>query len=1232
MKKITRILISGLVAVATCFADDPPINGLKAGAPLIPQGGFPSHSSVYGHGGWHSVTSVTDMANLPSYLRYKGMAVYVRATSNLYVLATNEIDWESFIASSNGTPVYPTQTWNQAGVDATYSTNWIRSNSNGVDIMLSLTGVWNQAAINATNWTNSPAYGITVSDTNNWTTAYGWANHALAGYFKADGTVLATGNFNLSGYKITNAAAGVATNDFIILEQLTQVTNFLWLNDMSISNFVNFATNAAISDATNRSGIFTTNYVQDIKNMTNSFVRTNGVGAVGYWGMTNTAGVVSWTQIVPGVETDPLSLHTNGDNPMGADLEMGDYVVSGQRFGVSSPGSGSAGFYWIAVGAAAGINASGNNWGAFGNSAGASAAGDYWHAFGRAAGLGATGNNWTAVGYYAGMFASHTNSIVLGSYAGRAARGSNRVYADSYATDPGYAANEATNDMIFGDTGYLYLGRGAGAPGGAKGGTLRGSWNVGGTNITGSLTSISNFVNFATNQTWIASTNLVRQEANSVSNAMVAGTNTVQGNLIAHTNLNGAAAHGLGGAWPTTLTNGFALQTTVETVTNQLWQNDASISNAMTAATNQLQLELNIISNLTDGALLTNGTRAMEADLDMGSTYGTSNGIINCDFISGRTNLISFQTSPNHGLLLCVGTNIFAYGPADNSYGKDIMLLSHGVDPKKRLDSPSTIWSNTYGAMIRMQGQPRRNIQIYAGRPSGYLNQEDGYVTIRGYGGHGAELLISSNVIVKTPLGSTGAVANLYIQNGYARCPNFTTSLDDCLVNWSTLSSYYNSSTNYAYENVLSVSNFASAGISNIAETAFLTNGTRVMNGNIVFTNWLVGFNQVTPGISNCSFVAGGEYYGSLYLTPGGSASDSGVIAYGYRTNFTNPTDVYTTWDYDRGSRIAAIARNAFLQAGTGGFVIVQIGNSGNAAMVLRTNSVSISGADLYISTSGKKILASYVANANNEMVNWQCLTNYIATGISTPVVPTTDGTQDLGSPDKQWRDLHMTGSTVYMNKQKVLGYDASGSNLITYVPIVTVDTNNPGITNTMAYLELDNTYLSNTTQTFYYARVVVNASNGTDIVNYQSMTNWVISRGYLTTNGNGSALTGITSNSIDAATDAAYRNGVQVMSFPFIATNATYEVTWAGPWPYDIQFTKVCGQCDAGTGTVWVVESESNALWRTYQQTNVQFVVTTNGAQGSILDTTIAAGNKFGVLYKGGTCTQGLVTVWWQR
>ena len=171
--------------------------------------------------------------------------------------------------------------------------------------------------------------------------------------------------------------------------------------------------------------------------------------------------------------------------------EIGPLLVTSQMYGIGA-GDGASGDNWYAFGYASGVDALGDEWSAYGNGAGASATGSYWCANGYSAGGEASGDFWGAYGYgsgavasgdlwgaygcFAGYLAAHTNSHAFGRYAGRTARGNNRLYLDVYSADPNYTAGGAINDMIFGDNGYLYLGRGSGAPGGAQGGTLRGTW------------------------------------------------------------------------------------------------------------------------------------------------------------------------------------------------------------------------------------------------------------------------------------------------------------------------------------------------------------------------------------------------------------------------------------------------------------------------------------------------------------------------------------------------------------------------------------------------------------------------------------------------------------------------------------------------------------------------------------------------------------------------------------
>lgn len=157
-----------------------------------------------------------------------------------------------------------------------------------------------------------------------------------------------------------------------------------------------------------------------------------------------------------------------------------DWFASGQYAGQSAIGDS-----WCALGPSAGREAVGGGWVAVGSDAGYKASGSFWMAYGNTAGYMASGDEWAAIGLDTAYRSAVTNVFSAGRYAGYNARGSNRVHVDVYERSPLYAVGGSTNDMIYGDNGYLYLGRGAGAPNGSQGGTLRGVWNVGSlTNVT----------------------------------------------------------------------------------------------------------------------------------------------------------------------------------------------------------------------------------------------------------------------------------------------------------------------------------------------------------------------------------------------------------------------------------------------------------------------------------------------------------------------------------------------------------------------------------------------------------------------------------------------------------------------------------------------------------------------------------------------------------------------------
>ena len=183
-------------------------------------------------------------------------------------------------------------------------------------------------------------------------------------------------------------------------------------------------------------------------------------------------------------ETDPTTtnlLDLAGTRAMQGTLQMGENRVYGKMFGKD-----------------AGAFSTGEEWFAGGRTSGNGCSGDDWTSLGYGSGNTTIGDKWSALGHRTGEDAIHTNSHSLGGYSGKYARGDNRLYVDVYTGPPEYAANGATNDMIFGDNGYLYLGRGGGAPGGAQGGTLRGPWTQSALSPVASIaTSATNLLSFA---------------------------------------------------------------------------------------------------------------------------------------------------------------------------------------------------------------------------------------------------------------------------------------------------------------------------------------------------------------------------------------------------------------------------------------------------------------------------------------------------------------------------------------------------------------------------------------------------------------------------------------------------------------------------------------------------------------------------------------------------------------
>jgi len=98
---------------------------------------------------------------------------------------------------------------------------------------------------------------------------------------------------------------------------------------------------------------------------------------------------------------------------------------------------------------------------------------------------------------------------------------------------------------------------------------------------------------------------------------------------------------------------------------------------------------------------------------------------------------------------------------------------------------------------------------------------------------------------------------------------------------------------------------------------------------------------------------------------------------------------------------------------------------------------------------------------------------------------------------------------------------------------------------------------------------------------------------------------------------------------FNGVATNADYEVSWAGPFSEVLTLMNAFSKCDGGTNLIWVVEQATNSAWRTFTSTNNILSGTTSGSNDTTwTDSSIAIGNFVGVVYKSGTDTNWMVTI----
>jgi len=295
-----------------------------------------------------------------------------------------------------------------------------------------------------------------------WDTAFGWGNHASAGYVES--VSASAPNYTTNAGTAIDPDIRLTTAGIVLLEGALQRTGGEeqeMTGDLHMGGYTVVGQRFGDTAGRDASG-----------SDWSAFGSATGVEASGSdWSAFGSA---------TGVEASGNYWSAFG-HTAGRDASGNNWGAFGSAAGVEASGN-----YWGAFGHIAGGGASGNDWSAFGSSAGVEASGNNWGAFGSAAGVEASGNYWGAFGYLSGYQATHTNSHVFGCYAGRTACGDNRMYLDVYAADPEYAAGGATNDTIVLDSdGRLYLGGGvARAENPSAGVTLRGSVSVGGVERT----------------------------------------------------------------------------------------------------------------------------------------------------------------------------------------------------------------------------------------------------------------------------------------------------------------------------------------------------------------------------------------------------------------------------------------------------------------------------------------------------------------------------------------------------------------------------------------------------------------------------------------------------------------------------------------------------------------------------------------------------------------------------
>jgi hypothetical protein len=166
----------------------------------------------------------------------------------------------------------------------------------------------------------SPSYAITGTQITNWDTAYGWGDHSSGGYFKADGSVAATGDFDLVNNNILfDTAFGLLSDNGSELK--TDPTGYTWMAVPGDSSHAGFQ----VMDSTDtyRLAILVDGAQTASKWITQY---RNADDTASYWALNHTdGGITVNTDTTFGTE---LIISDSNDPSVNADIE----ITSGSLF------------------------------------------------------------------------------------------------------------------------------------------------------------------------------------------------------------------------------------------------------------------------------------------------------------------------------------------------------------------------------------------------------------------------------------------------------------------------------------------------------------------------------------------------------------------------------------------------------------------------------------------------------------------------------------------------------------------------------------------------------------------------------------------------------------------------------------------------------------------------------------------------------------------------------------